>query len=182
MGTWRSRAWPEQGTVPGAAQRERPRPLRTTPAAGAAPLPPPADTTVSPAGARHCQGLIRCRGPSGAGHLFGFGPRLDNVSRLAPLPRVMATAQQCQAGQGLWSSAGCRCLAGPLHWLGAGLLRRLGVEKGDRRSWRTQTLPAHVLPAHWVLPGSPAQEREDGPESPHGQCHQCRHSSLKMPV
>lgn len=48
-----------------------------------------------------CQGLIRCHSLSGAGHLFGFGLCWDTESRLVPLPRVMATVQQYQAGQGL---------------------------------------------------------------------------------
>lgn len=43
-------------------------------------------------------------------------------------------------------------------------------------------LPASVLPAHLALTGSPAPEGEDGPGSPHGQCYQCWHASLKMPV
>lgn len=61
----------------------------------------PADTTVSLAGVQHCQGLIRCHSLSGTGHLFGFGLCWGTESRLVPLPRVTATAQQCQAGQGL---------------------------------------------------------------------------------
>lgn len=72
----------------------------------------PADTTASPAGAWCCQGLIRSCGCRGVGHLFGFGPGLDALSRLAPLPQVTATvcpvAVPGRAGAEGWGLGGPR--------------------------------------------------------------------------
>lgn len=115
--------------------------------AGALPAPSgPADTTASPAGARHCQGLIRCRVPSGAGHLFGFGPGSDTVSRLAPLPRVTATRGCARQGRGArghrWVLMFCRVPA----LVGRG-------ERGWGGAWGTWLLPASC-PQHPQPPGS----------------------------
>lgn len=95
---------PVPGT-PGAAELHIPAPRAPAPSS-------PADTTASPAGAWCCQGLIRSCGCRGAGHLFGFGPGSDAVSRLAPLPRVTATvcpmAVPGRAGAVGWGLGGPR--------------------------------------------------------------------------
>lgn len=110
----------EEGTSPRAVQQACPCPPHAPPAASAA-TAATADKTVSPAGAQHCQGLIRCRSPSRAGHLFGFGPGLDTVSRLAPLPQVTATVCAVLAAVPGWLSSsygGCNMLSSFHTWPG----------------------------------------------------------------
>lgn len=105
----------------------------------------PADTTASPAGAWCCQGLIRSCGCRGVGHLFGFGPGSDALSRLAPLPQVTATvcpvAVPGRAGAEGWG------LGGPHS------ARRGG---GVRGAWGAPALPASL--SQVVLPLSSCRD------------------------
>ena len=141
MGTWRSCA--RRGQPPGLCGKHVPIPCmsRWPPALPCCLRP---QTQQSPQWVHSaCQGLIRCRSPSRAGHLFGFCPSLDTVSRLASLSSSRPLRGSARQGRGSGAAPDDDALQGSCaSWEG----RRGAGECGEHGPSLPQALPVSCLP------------------------------------